>query len=555
MPASQERFDRRRFLSGGARTVAAAALGGVGAPLLLSDCSSAPGRAVATPGVSRAAPRRGGSVKIGMNSEIDGFSPFSDNWDNTGLTYANTVYDTLTAIAADGSAQPYLAESVTPNGDYSVWTITLRPDVFFHDGTPLDAGVLVANFEAFKASPLTGQALAPVLSARRTGHLVVEMVCSQPLVPFPYYLSTQVGVVVAPSMIDPPAGTSPKPVGTGPFVYEDWVPNSHFSATRNPRYWRPGLPYLDSVTYFPIADDGARLESLQSGSVDLMISTNPSAVTTLRSNPAYQLVDTIHHHLGEPDMDFIMLNTAVAPTDDPEVRLALAKAIDYEAIVELFGGGLTQPSSGLFPPGSIYYAPSSYPTYDLAGARALVDKARSRHGGAISLDLGTIPDPRDVQATQAIQSMWEKAGFSVTLSQTDQATFIENALEGKFHAYTWEQFSAPDPDLNYPWWSTTTVGPVGGISLNFARNYDPEIQAALEEGREHANPATRIAAYRRVNERLALDLPYLWLARTIWSAGANDSVMNFSNPTLPSGQPAEGFSGGVLDPTPIWLRA
>lgn len=545
------RLGRRSFLAG----AGAASLAGLGGSLLLGGCSTGTSARTSQPLPSSAGlpPKHGGSLHVGTTSEIDSFSPFSGHWDNTGLTYANTIYDTLTAIAADGSAKPYLAQSVTPNPEHTLWTITLRPGVLFHDGTPLDASVLVKNIEAFLGSPLTGPALSPIAGARVVGPLAVEVSCKEPLVAFPYYLSTQVGVVVAPSMIDPPAGAAPRPVGTGPFVYESWVPNAHFSATRNPRYWRKGLPYLDRVTYLPIVDDTARLDSLLSGSIGLMVSTNPDVLLKLRSSRSYRLVDTLQRSVGEPDMDFIMLNTVVPPTNDITVRRALARALDVRALIKLFDAGLTQPSTGLFPPGSPYYAPTGYPTYDLAAAKALVREAEARHGGRISLELATIPSSREVLATQAIQSMWQAAGVDVTLAQVDQATLITNALEGHFQAYTWEQFSAPDPDLNYVWWSTTTLAPVGSIALNFARNDDPLIQAALQRGRENADPSVRVAAYRTVNERLAADLPYLWLSRTIWSAAASADVAGFDGGRLPGGEAAESFAGGVLSPVQVWL--
>ena len=133
---SADRYDRRTFLGRGAASAAGLALAGAGAPVLLSACGasgpsgpSTASSATTTPGVSTAKPRRGGSVIIGMSSEIDGFLPAQSHFDNTGLTYANAVFDTLTAVAADGSIRPHLAASVVPNADMTAWTVTLRPNV------------------------------------------------------------------------------------------------------------------------------------------------------------------------------------------------------------------------------------------------------------------------------------------------------------------------------------------------------------------------------------------------------------------------------------------
>ena len=70
---------------------------------------------------------RGGTLTIGTIAEIDGFYPPTNHWDTNGFLYANAVYDPLMAMAADGTIQPYLAQSMTPNATFDVWTMTLRP--------------------------------------------------------------------------------------------------------------------------------------------------------------------------------------------------------------------------------------------------------------------------------------------------------------------------------------------------------------------------------------------------------------------------------------------
>ncbi len=89
-------------------------------------------------------------------------------------------------MAADGSAKPYLAQSVTPNADLTVWTITLRPDVTFHDGSPLNADVLVANFQPLQTSALTGQAAGRRGDRRhQVERPVGDVHCAEPIVAFP----------------------------------------------------------------------------------------------------------------------------------------------------------------------------------------------------------------------------------------------------------------------------------------------------------------------------------------------------------------------------------
>src|SRR5580704_14244857 len=242
----------------GAAGLAAA---GVGAGGLVTACSSnAPSggddqsdKNRSRNGISNAAPKRGGSLVFGTVDEDQSFDPAVGRFDETGILYARTVFDPLTIVADDGSVQPYLAKSVTPNEDYSVWTIGVRPGVLFHDGTPCDAAAIAGSIEHFLTGEL-GITLSPSLAKTNaisvTSPDTVTITLNQPWVPFPAYLTGgiggQGGYIVAPAMIANKNGGM-HPIGTGPFVYQDWVPNAHFTSKRNPHYWRPGLPYLDAV--------------------------------------------------------------------------------------------------------------------------------------------------------------------------------------------------------------------------------------------------------------------------------------------------------------------
>ena len=114
-------------------------------------------------------------------------------WDSTAFLYARTVYDPLCLQAADGSVRPYLARSVTPNADYTEWTIALRPGIAFHDGSPLDAEVVKVNLDGVAKSPLTGPYLFNVSGTKVVDPLTVVVTMFTPWVPFPIYLTGQLG--------------------------------------------------------------------------------------------------------------------------------------------------------------------------------------------------------------------------------------------------------------------------------------------------------------------------------------------------------------------------
>ena len=561
-------MDRRTFLGRGVATGGAVAFGAAAATGLAA-CSSEAGGPVPTTGSTAArttgstaapttvaGPVHGGSLTVGTMAEIDGFSPSQNRWDTNGLLYANTVYDPLMAVAEDGTVQPYLARSLTPNAAYDQWTLTLRPGIHFHDGTPLTASVVKGNFDALRSSALTSGALTGVSTVTTPDAMTVVFALSGPATGFAAGLTTQAGYVVAQATLDQTAASPDSPVtpiGTGPFVYAGWVPNDHFTATRNPHYWQDGLPYLDQVTFRPIVDTTQREDSLATGAVDAIISLDPHTYERFRADPGFQALYQTSPVIGSPTMGFMLLNCARTPTDDLRVRRALAKATDQAALQKIFGDGTVERIDGLFLPSSPFYRPTDYPLPDPKGASALI-AAYTRDHGTPSVTISSTPDPRTLQLVQVIDQMWSEVGVHVTITVVQQADAIIDLLTGEYQAVPSAQFDAVNPDLNYPWLSTTTVEPIGTVGLNFARNDDPVIEAALRTGRSTREAATRVAAYRTVNDRLARDLPYAWIGRDIFPFAATDRVQGIDRFTLPGGAAGYAYNEGVFFPAQLWLQ-
>ena len=352
-------------------------------------------------------------------------------------------------------------------------------------------------------------------------------------------------------MLSNPNGTS-HPVGTGPFVFQEWIPNDHFTATANPNYWRKGMPYLSQITYKPIPDEEARAEALKSGTIDLMITDTPQIITQFRGNTSYSYIDDSTHVAGEPDMNCVQLNCLATPFNNPNVRRAAALAVNRNQYAKVIDEGVLPVSNGLFIPGSPYYSATPYPAYNPSEASKLVKQAAKANGGPISFSFGTTNSPAAIRAQEYLQQAWQAVGFQVKNTIVEQNDIINNALAGKYQALAWRQFGAVDPDLNYIFWSTTTVSS-GSLSINMARNSDPTIEKALLAGRASTDKDVRAVAYKTVNKRLATDLPYLWTDRAVWAVIGEPTVQNFNNPTTPQGQPAYGMIGGSIWPTQIWI--
>jgi peptide/nickel transport system substrate-binding protein len=559
-PTERGRIPRRSFLTRGAALGAGLAVAGTAGGLLGASGGSASVSPTSAAdahgnGVSTAKPKRGGALVFGTEAEESGFSPTKSTFDTTGILYCRTVFDPLAIIAADGTVQPYLAESITPNTDYTAWTVTLRPNLVFHNGTPCDGAALLANLNAQKAALLTGQELTTVQSIAQTGPLAVTLTMSAPWVPFDFYLAGGIGGQL--SWIAEPdwlaSGSETKPIGTGPFVFQEWVPNDHFTATRNPHYWRPGLPYLDSITFKPIPDADQLLASLTSGAVDIVHTSVANVTASMRSNASLSFIDDATHVAGEPDMDCVLLNLAVAPLDNLKVRQAAAMALDGATYSKVIADGVEPPSTGPFVKGTPFYAPTGYPKPDTAKAKALIKEVVKETGKPVSFSILHTPDAPTTREAEFVQQQLQDAGMQITLTPIQQANQINVALTGKFQAQMWRQFGAVDPDLNYIYWSPGNINSL--FSINMARNADPAMQAALLKGRTSPAPADRAAAYQEVGRLMGSDIPYLWTVRSVWSIGAQPKVENFNNPTTPAGGKAFGMITGAVWPTQIWLNS
>jgi peptide/nickel transport system substrate-binding protein len=527
------------------------ALLGGGASAALAACGfGSQSSAASSAGVSEGTPRRGDTLTFAIEDDIGGFDPTQRLWGAAGLVGSRAVYDNLAAVDSSGAVRPYLAQSITPNSDYTRWAITLRPDVAFHDGSLLTAAAVKTNLDALRSAPVTAPILADVGAVDVADPTTVIVSTRSPWAPFPYHLAGQAGVIVEPRTLL--AGDADqKPVGTGPFVVERWAPGETFTATRNLRYWRRGLPYLDKIEYEPIVDQGSREDRFTSGTVDMMHSSDTQNISNLRGDPSWVTIDDAHAKT-EPDMDFVMLNTAASPTDDIRVRQALAHAIDKQKIIDDVRNGIPAKSFGPFPRGSAFHASTGYAYLDVNEAEALVTQYQ-REKGPVSVELLTENTSQGRQTGKLIRGMWQKAGVQCQVVQLDRSQLVQRALQGSFQACTWRQFAAPDPDVNYAWWSAATAAPVGVSGLNAARNASAQVQQALDRGRASADPSVRTAAYQDLARTLASEVPYLWTNRAIWMVAAQRQVQNFAGATLPSGAKAQAMSRGVITPSEIWL--
>jgi len=502
------------------------------------------------------APTPGGSVKFAVEGESDGFNPTTNRWAVSGHMVGSAVFDPLSAYDENGKAQPYLAKSFTPSADFKSWTIELRPNVNFSDGTPVDGAAVAKSLNAMKKDALVGIALANIASVVASGPLSVTVTTIDPDASLPAALTTQVGYVVSPAQLDaaPPANTR-SPIGSGPFIQKEWVPDNHWAGTKNPNYWRSDakgnkLPYLDSLEFRPITDPQNRVNALLAGDVNMIHTTDFPAMAKLRSEAQSGAVQVVFDQT-ETEESFVIFNTSKAPMDDVRVREGLKLCTDPAAIRLINDTPEDRAADSQFTKDSPWYFDSGFKTNDPAAGKALIAKVIAEKG-PISLSLTTTPVPANVNTTSLIKQEWEACGVSVTTTTTEQSKFILDLATGNYQADLSRQFSGTDPAVDYVWWTGKNAS--GPLALNFARLNDPELNAALDKGRASPDVAIRKDAYATVQKRQTALVPYIWLAHSQWALGAAKNIRNFTSMTLPDGAKAQPFQGGTVKLTETWIE-
>ncbi|HEY3144434.1 MAG TPA: ABC transporter substrate-binding protein [Acidimicrobiales bacterium] len=496
------------------------------------------GGAVAPGKEDAGTPTSGGTIDYGLEAETtDGWCLPEGQLAISGIQVARSIYDTLTVPGKDGTTfTGMLAESVTPNDDYTEWTITLRPGIKFHDGTDLTAQVVANNLMAYRgdypgrASLLFSFVLGDIVDdTPNDGHVsgittegdnVVKVQTSRPWVSFPSFLysSGRMGMV-AQAQLDA-IDCARKLIGTGPFKLDDWRVNSSMKLSRNEDYWRKDadgtqLPYLDGITYHPQPEAQQLANGLQSGELDAFhLSSNTGALILedmrdLSSNGDINLVESDDF----AEVGNLMLNTTKPPFDNATAREAVALAINREESNEILSDNIPVLADGPFAPGALgYLEDTGFKSSDAATAKDLVQQYETETGLPFEFEITSGQDTQLAKQIDLAKQYFEEAGMTVRITNLEQSALIQKAIEKGYQMITWRNYPGFDPDNLYVWWYDASKNPV-----NFPGFNDPEVNDLLDRGRTTPDEAERKTIYEDLNRELNKEHYFLWTSWTLWA--------------------------------------
>jgi peptide/nickel transport system substrate-binding protein len=430
---------------------------------------------------------------------------------------------------------PELAESWEISEDGLQYTFKLREGVTFHDGTPFNAEAVKFTFDRMldESHPFHNTGPFPlaffyssIASTEVVDDLTVRFTLTEPYAPFLSNLAETTGVIVSPTAVEQHgAEFGRNPVGTGPFRFAEWRANEAVVIEANADHWA-GAPGLQAVVFRPLTDPNTRVAEMLSGGIDLLVEVPPASLSEFEGE-GFEI-----HEAAGPHLWFLILNLKEGPFTDVRIRQAANYAINKEALVEDVLEGTAQVAAGPTPPafGWAYNEELEPYPYDPERARQLLAEAGQPNpavtfyvteGGSGMLD--------PVAMGTAIQADLEAVGFDVTIETYEWNTFlgeVNPGLEGKadMAEMAW---MTNDPDtLPFLALRTEAWPEQGGFNSGYYSN--PEVDQLLTQARVSTDQAERAELYKRMQEIVHEDAPWVFVANWEQNAVTSDRVNNFA---------------------------
>ena len=481
----------------------------------------------------------GGTLREGYDLDFSKLDPIATDWYDPAF---HALSESLLIDAPDGTLQPNLAESWEVSEDGRTVTFTLREGIMFHSGRPVDAQAVKELYDGIMV-PENGSPLytlfSPVeeIEAADERTLVLRM-------SHPYYevvnvvktgfwavanfdTWTEMGTEYGQSGAD----------GTGPFLFEEWVPGSHTSVTRwedypgsiVPYFENKGKAYLDGIRWETILEAAQRAVRIENGEIDTLRNPALQDVARLEENPELSVSS-----FSEPSGYILSLGVGREDLDFHEVamRQAVSHAIDRPAIVSALLFDLGSPLYGPITPADIFYNPAveEFNQLDLEQAKAMVaelgwtpgdDGILTKNGVRHAFTLTVQAESFNRDLASVLQASLAELGMEVTIEALDRGSYFaelnsDPGADASLFYYLW-----PVPiDVFILFVDSATAIPNGS---NWGRAKIPAVDEAIQAWKQAANAEELAAAGDQFQMVVAEQLPTIPLVvrNSVWVSRPN----------------------------------
>ena len=442
------------------------------------------------------------TVTLGVDQEAVGLDPNKVTAFSS-FRRLDLLYNKLVTYDADLRVVGDLAESWdTP--DARTYIFHLRKGVQFHDGQELTADDVVFTIERIldpkTASPGRSY-LDAVDSVSATDRYTVRLHLQYPLASILSGLASGNAAIVEKAAVMKSGDLQKTEAGTGPFVLSEWVPDNFMRLSKNPHYFKHGLPKVDEVVFRIIPEQASLLAGVRTRSLDMATISDGSVVKQAQGDRNLTVQEAPSLNLR-----IFSFNTTRAPFTDPRVRDAIAYAIDRDAIVKAAEFGLGVVSGPVPAPAKIWALPvGDFPEYHPNPTRARQMLEQAGAGGASFKIVASPTYEGGIAVAEVIQSQLRAVGLNPSIENIEWGTYINRWVKRDFDTMVELRGGDPDPDrfLYRTFYST------GAVNNFLFKN--STVDGLLNRGRVHVVVSERKPIYDELQKVLVSQAPAVFL--------------------------------------------
>lgn len=437
------------------------------------------------------------SVTVGIQQDLDSMDPHRAVNAGTSEVLFN-LFEGLMKASPDGGVIPAVASDYEMTADGMRYTFTLREGVTFHNGAAVTAEDVLYSLKRCAGSENDGAPLIPAFSnvesieANEAGQIVVDL--KEPSLEF---LNAMTAAIIPEGSGDTQATA---PVGTGPFAFVSYTPQSSMEMVRYDGYWGE-KPQLEAVTFKIITDVNTLVLGLKGGTLDMVIHL-PNTLSAQVAGEFTVLQDTMKL------VQALYLNNAVKPFDDVRVRQAMYYAISVPEVIDFVcdGAGVATGTS-MYPAFTRYYLPELAEAYqqDLTKARQLLADAGYPDGFSMTISVPANYQ-QHVDTGLVLSQQLAAVGIDAQVQEISWESWVQDVYKGRDFQATVSGIAASDMTAREMLERYTS-----GHSKNFINFSDGEFDDVVARAAVTMDPEQQVALYQRAQEILSEQAASLWL--------------------------------------------
>jgi len=495
-----------------------------------------------TAGGAEGTPTKGGEATVLLFSEIGSLDPV--RFTGSGGAEAQRAFANYGALMVydldSAKVNPVLADSITANADFTVWTLKLKDGVTFSDGSAYDAEAVKANWaraqDPANRSP-SFTAMMAVSDLTVVDPTTLQITLSAPNSHFPSTIS-RAGLNYIASAQAIAAGTdlTSQSIGAGPYTLESWTRDDRMIMNANPDWKGSDGPYLDKLTFRVVGDEEQRINTFSTGDADAFYTATPESVKRAEDAVDGAGYTSVKVTTGQA----FVFNNSAAPFSDLRVRTIFAEGVDWQAMADaVFGEGATYGQNFTVDGTDLYTPDAALPAYNPEDAQKLIDEYNAENGGGpLVINMLAFQQSLDQARAEYIQTaLSQLKDIQVNITVNDSPTNIGLVLAGNYSVSSWGfPVVAPDPAIYNSAFSTALT--------NYSKYSNPDVDQWILDARTTDDATKALDDYHQVFAQLAKDIPYFPYVNT-----TNGFV------TSPDLHGATVYEDGILRTDLIWKQS